>query len=50
MNPVTKQQSRLIGLLLVAGTIGLLLLMHVTSAPQQRCGGETTEIGLLKLI
>lgn len=44
------QPSRLVGLLLAAGTIGLLLLMHVTSAPQARCAEESAGISLLKLI
>jgi|GEM_PF-1588685 len=48
LTSLKKEQS--IGLLLLAGTIGLLLLMHVTSAPQQRCEKEIFEIGLLKLI
>ncbi len=50
MKTITHQQSRLVGLLLVAVTIGLLLLMHVTSEPHQSSAGGTLEIGLRKLI
>lgn len=50
MKPNTQQQSRFIALLLVAGTIGLVLLMHVHSARQACSGRESSEIGLIKLI
>jgi hypothetical protein len=50
MKPNTQQQSRFIALLLVAGTIGLVLLMHIHSARQACCGRESSEIGLIKLI
>lgn len=50
MKPNTQQQSRFIALLLVAGTIGLVLLMHVHSTRQACSGRESSEIGLIKLI
>jgi hypothetical protein len=50
MKTDTKQQIRFIGFLFIAGTIGLLLLMHVTSARQQRCERERTDLSLIKLI
>jgi len=50
MKPNTQQKSRFIALLLVAGTIGLVLLMHVHSARQACSGRESSEIGLIKLI
>jgi hypothetical protein len=49
MKTVILQQPRLIVLLLLAGTVGLLLLMLVTSDPSQRCEGDQG-ISLLKLI
>lgn len=49
MKTVILQQKRLIVLLLLAGTVGLLFLMLVTSDPAQRCEGDLG-ISLLKLI
>lgn len=50
MKTVTNPWARFIVLLLVTGTVGLLLLMHVTSSRQSRCPRETSEIGVIKLI
>ncbi len=50
MKTVLQYRSQLIGFLLLAVTIGLLWLMHVTSVAQQRCDMETVNISLLKLI
>lgn len=50
MKPVNHTQSRLIGIVLLAGTIGLLWLMHVTSDSSSRCERESFEFSVIKLI
>jgi hypothetical protein len=38
MRTVSRQTTGLIATLIVAGVLGLLLLLNVTSGHQQRCG------------
>jgi hypothetical protein len=38
MRTVSKQTTGLIATLLLAGVLGLLLLLHVTSRHQESCG------------
>lgn len=48
MKTIVQHQPRLIALLLLAGTIGLVLLM-LAVAPQEGCS-ENKSVGILKLI
>ncbi|MCA6450206.1 MAG: hypothetical protein IM587_08400 [Chitinophagaceae bacterium] len=50
MKTTIRQQHRFIALLLAAGTIGLVLLVFVTSSHKHRSAREGSEIGLIKLI
>ncbi|MCW3088483.1 MAG: hypothetical protein JWQ78_1869 [Sediminibacterium sp.] len=50
MRTVPQYQARLIGVLLIAGVLGLMLLLHVTSDQRQRCEKESLDISLIKLI
>lgn len=50
MKTVKNPRARFIALLMVTGTIGLLLLMHITSARKSGCTREASEIGVIKLI
>lgn len=50
MKTVKQHQYRIIALLLLAGTIGFLLMLHVTSSGQQRCDREGFDFSLIKLI
>ena len=50
MKTVPQHQARLIGVLLLAGALGLLLLVCVTYSQQHRCEKESFDISLIKLI
>lgn len=50
MKPASQQSPHLIAILVLAVMLGLLLVMHVTSASAERCARETVDVTLLKLI
>jgi len=50
MKTATKQSPHLIASIILAVTLGLLVVMHVTSLREERCARETVDISLLKLI
>jgi hypothetical protein len=50
MKTVPQYKARLIGVLLLAGALGLLFVLHVTSVEKHRCEKESLDISLIKLI
>jgi hypothetical protein len=51
MMTASKHKAGLIAFFLLAGTIGLLLLVHVSSRQQDRCGTQSFDnVSLIKLI
>jgi hypothetical protein len=50
MKTIQQNRAGFFGLLLLAGTLGLLLLVHFTSNRTTRCEKENSHITLMKLI
>jgi hypothetical protein len=51
MRTVSRRTTGLIAILFMAGMLGMVLLLHVTSRTEQRCGTVAADnVSMIKLI